>query len=104
MSLVKLSIVSLAVVLLSGACTSLSDDDRRLINETRAMSESAKVASERALEQSRAAAEQAKQAGDASRAAQAAAAQSAQQATEAANSAKAASERADRAFQRGLRK
>jgi type VI protein secretion system component VasK len=81
---------ALALVVALGACTTLSDQDRALLTAASQNAEAAK-------QQSAQAAQTAQQALAASQAAQASAAQ-------AASDAKSANEKADRMFQRGLRK
>ncbi len=82
--------IALIPILMLGACTSLSDQDRALLTSA---SQNANAAKQQAAQ----AAQVAQQALVASQAAQASAAQ-------AAADAKAANEKADRMFQRGLRK
>ena len=83
MHVVKRVLIILAPVLVLGACQGLSDEDRALLTSTNQNAEQAKQMAQQAL--------------DASRAAQASASQ-------AANDARAANEKADRIFQRSLRK
>jgi hypothetical protein len=80
-----------------GACASLSDEDRATLNSA---NENAKAAKDEAT-QANATAQQALQA---AQAAQAAANNAAQQAAQAQADAKAANEKADRMFQKSLRK
>jgi hypothetical protein len=89
------TVIAVAAVL--GACTTLSDSDRALLASAARNAEEAKV-------QSSQAAEAARQELEASRAAQANAAAAAQSAERAAADARAANEKADRMFQRSLRK
>jgi hypothetical protein len=83
-------LIALVPVVALGACTTLSDQDRALVT---AASQNAQAAQQQAAQ----AAQVAQQALAAAQAAQASAAQ-------AAADAKAANEKADRMFQRGLRK
>ena len=88
---------SLVAVGLLGACTTLSDADRSLIATASKNAEDAKAQSARA-------ADLAQQALDTARAAQSSATASATAAQQASADAKAANEKADRMFQRTLRK
>jgi hypothetical protein len=83
MQFLKRSLMILVPVVALGACTQLSDQDRALLISANQNSEQAKALAQQAL--------------DASRAAQ-------QSAAQAAADAKAANEKADRMFQRSLRK
>lgn len=84
MQFLKRSLIALVPLIALGACTAqLSDQDRALLTSANQNAEQAKTLAQQAL--------------DASRAAQASAAQ-------AAADAKAANEKADRIFQRSLRK
>jgi hypothetical protein len=83
MQVVKRVLIVLAPVLALAACQGLSDQDRALLASANQNAEQAKQIAQQAL--------------DASRSAQASASQ-------AANDAKAANEKADRIFQRSLRK
>lgn len=83
MQFIRRSLVALVPVIALGACTQLSDQDRALLTAASQNAEQAKVLAQQAL--------------DASRAAQASASQ-------AAADAKSANEKADRMFQRSLRK
>jgi hypothetical protein len=85
-----LTAVALMSLGLLGACTSLSESDRALIASANKNAEDAKTLAQQAL--------------DASRAAQSSAAAAAQAAQQASADAKAADEKADRIFQRTLRK
>lgn len=85
----KLLLATVAVAAL-GACTTLNDQDRALLTVASQNAEAAKQQSAQAL--------------DAARAAQASAASAAQASSQAAADARAANEKADRMFQRSLRK
>lgn len=90
MKFLKRTLVALVPVVALGACTTLSDQDRALLSAASHNAEQAKTMAQQAL--------------DASRAAQASANSAAQAANQAAADARAANEKADRMFQRSLRK
>ncbi len=90
MQFLKHTLIALVPVVALGACTTLSDQDRALLSAASQNAEQAKTMAQQAL--------------DASRAAQASANSAAQAANQAAADAKAANEKADRMFQRSLRK
>lgn len=90
MQFIKHSLIALVPVVALGACTTLSDQDRALLTAASQNAEQAKTQSQQAL--------------DAARAAQASASNADQAASQAAADAKAANEKADRMFQRSLRK
>jgi len=83
-------ILAAAPVVMLGACTTLSDQDRALISSANQNAQQAKDLAQQAL--------------DAAKAAQASANAAAQSSSQAASDAKAANEKADRMFQRSLRK
>ena len=87
---IKHILMVLVPILALGACTTLSDQDRVTLATASQNAEQAKTMAQQAL--------------DASRAAQASADSAAQAARQAAADAKAANEKADRMFQRSLRK
>jgi hypothetical protein len=91
-------------LLLLGACTSLSQDDRALLDSVRQTSLEAKSSADRANESAKAAADAAARAAATSAQGAEAARASAAAASSAAADAKAAAERADRMFQRAQRK
>ena len=93
---VKLAAVILPLALV-GACTTLNEKDRATLDAASQNAAAAKETANRALTL-------AQQALDASKAAQSSAASSAQAAQQAAADAKAAADRADRMFQKSLRK
>ncbi|HXP77217.1 MAG TPA: alanine-zipper protein [Stellaceae bacterium] len=86
----KRLLVVLVPVLFMGACTTLSDQDRALIASANQNAADAKAMAQQAL--------------TAAQAAQASSANAAQSASKAAADAQAANEKADRMFQRTLRK
>lgn len=90
MQFLKRSLIALVPVIAVGACTTLSDQDRALLTAASQNAEQAKTTAQQAL--------------DAARAAEARANSAAQAANQAAADAKAANEKADRMFQRSLRK
>jgi hypothetical protein len=90
MQFFKRTLIVLVPVIALGACTTLSDEDRALVSAASQNAEQAKTIAQQAL--------------DASRAAQASANSAAQAANQAAADARAANEKADRMFQRSLRK
>lgn len=86
----KRTLMALVPVVALGACTTLSDQDRATLTTASQNADQAKAMAQQAL--------------DASRAAQASANSAAQAAAQAAKDAQAANEKADRMFQRSLRK
>lgn len=90
MQIFRRVLIALVPMIALGACTTLSDQDRALLNTASQNAEQAKALAQQAL--------------DASRAAQASANSAAQAANQAAADAKAANEKADRIFQHSLRK
>ena len=86
----KRILIALVPVVALGACASLGEEDRALLNSASRNAEQAKTMAQQAL--------------DASRAAQSSADKAAQAADQAAADAKAANDKANRMFQRSLRK
>ena len=97
MKAVRMLLLAVIPLTALGACTTLSDQDRALISSANQNAQQAKDLAQQALDTARAAQANAN---DATQNANAAA----QSATQAASDAKAANEKADRMFQRSLRK
>jgi hypothetical protein len=90
MKLLRSLLVAAIPLAALGACTTLSDQDRATLTTASQNAQQAKDMAQQAL--------------DTARAAQASAANAAQSANQAASDSKAANEKADRMFQRSLRK
>ncbi|HVJ55962.1 MAG TPA: Lpp/OprI family alanine-zipper lipoprotein [Aliidongia sp.] len=90
MKFLRPAFLALVPMTVLGACTTLSDQDRALLTSASQNAEQAKATAQQALA--------------ASQAAQSSAASAAQAASQAAADARAANEKADRMFQRSLRK
>ena len=97
MRLLRILLIAALPVAMLGACTTLSDQDRATIAAASDNAQQAKVTAQQAKDL-------AQQALNTAQAAQASANAAAQSATQAASDARAANEKADRMFQRSLRK